>query len=181
MATESPRPPTAALPPAAGADALLAAQAGDGREGPKDAAAPGPQPAPEPTPDTWGFDLLLYGNEQILRGSDHGTLVAFGAIAFQQLRGKSEHHQNVGCGILLFSVLMCAIVHLAIGAAFVGRARRLLRGERARRRGLVRNFAFAIAIVAAVLQCVCIVLGLILILTETPPPLFEDNLLRWFE
>jgi hypothetical protein len=52
--------------------------------------SPTPIPTPESQHDSWGYDLFLYGNEQILRGSDNGTLVAFAAIAFQQIRGKSE-------------------------------------------------------------------------------------------
>ncbi len=74
--------------------------------------APAP-PAPEPrhdemTDDTMVLEMLLYGTQEVVRGSDTGTLGAFAALAFQQIRGKSEPHHQLGCGFLLFSVLMCA-------------------------------------------------------------------------
>ena len=59
-------------------------------------------------PESWAYDLLLYGNEHIIRGSDTGTLVALGGIAVQALRGKGLPHQQFGCGVLLASVLFCA-------------------------------------------------------------------------
>lgn len=81
-------------------------------------------------PDNWGYDLLLYGNEHIIRGSDTGTLVALGAIAFQELRGKAQPHQQFGCSLLLLTVLLCAVVHFAVGGASIGRARNIIRGRK---------------------------------------------------
>ena len=89
---------------------------------------PSPIEEAPPQPDEWGYDLLMYGHEQILRGSDNGVLVAFAALAFQQIRGgEPQPHYNVGFALLLFSVLMCAVIHFAMGNVYVGRARRMLR------------------------------------------------------
>jgi hypothetical protein len=52
-------------------------------------------------------DLLVYGTDEILKGTDMGTLAAFAALAFQQIRGKVEPHHGLGCSILLVSVV-CA-------------------------------------------------------------------------
>src|SRR5262245_26339360 len=126
----------------------------------------------KPQPEEWGYDLLLYGHEQMLRGSDNGVLVAFAAIAFQQIRGgEPQPHFNVGFGILLFSVLMCAMVHFAMGNVYVGRARRLIHGRRETRRQLAaRGLYTTIAWVAGVVQLGCVVLGLVLVLLPAPPP-----------
>ena len=132
-------------------------------------------------PEGWGYDLLLYGNEQMVRGSDTGTLVAFGAIAFQELRGKGLPHQQFGCGILLFSVLFCAIVHFALGTASLGRARNIIRGSReSRKHRYFRVTNQYLAWVAAVVQFVMILVGIILVMTTTPPPLLQKYLLELF-
>jgi hypothetical protein len=121
-------------------------------------------------PEDWGYDLLLYGNEQILRASDSGVLVAFAAIAFQEIRGEKLPYSNVGFGFLLFSVLLCAVVHFAIGSAYVGRARRLIRGQKENWRAVVfRRAHTTLAWAAGVLQLACIVIGLVLVLVPEPP------------
>src|SRR5262245_19311838 len=124
-----------------------------------------------PQPQEWGFDLLLYGHEQILRGSDTGVLVAFAALAFQQIRGgEARPHFNLGFGLLLFSVLMCAVVHFAMGNVYVGRARRLiLREDETRWQGAVRGTYTLVAWAAGVVQLGCILLGLVLVLLPAPP------------
>jgi hypothetical protein len=124
------------------------------------------------------FDLLLYGNEQILRGSDNGTLVAFAAIAFQQIRGKNEFHHNLACGILLFSVVMCAVIHFVIGNLYVGRARKLIRwGREPERRPLAQKVCLVMAWAAGLLQLASIVVGLLLLIPDQPPA-FLENLFR---
>jgi hypothetical protein len=134
-----------------------------------------------PTPDGWAYDLLLYGNDQIIRGSDTGTLVAFGAIAFQELKGKSLPHQHFGCGVLLFSVLLCAVVHFAVGGASVGRARTLIRGHKeSRSHRMFRRTNNALAWVSTALQFLMIVVGVVLVLKEEPPQFLQDYLLRFF-
>jgi hypothetical protein len=132
-------------------------------------------------PDSWGYDLLLYGNEQVIRGSDTGTLVALGGIAVQALRGKGLPHQQFGCGVLLASVLFCAVVHFAVGGASVGRAQIIIRGTReSRRHWLFRMTNQVVAWIAAAIQFVLIVLGTILILKESPPDFFQKYLLPLF-
>ena len=132
-------------------------------------------------PEGWGYDLLLYGNEQIIRGSDTGTLVAFGSIAFQELRGKGLTHQQFGCGILLFSVLFCALVHFMVGGASVGRARTIIRGVReTRRHRLVRGTYQTLAFLAVAIQFVMILVGIVLVLTTTPPGFLQKYLLELF-
>ena len=129
-----------------------------------------PDPDHASVPEGWGYDLLLYGNEQIIRSSDTGTLVAFGAIAFQELRGKGLPHQEFGCGILLFSVLFCVLVHFAVGTASVGRARTIIRGTReSRSYRLFRVSNQILAWVATAIQFVMILLGIVLVLMATPP------------
>jgi len=97
-----------------------------------------PQPAATPGAEEsgeMGYDLLLYGTEQVMRGSDNGVLVAFAALAFQQIRGgEPRPHYNVAFGFLIFSVLMCGVVHFAMGTVYVGRGRHLIRGQRERLR-----------------------------------------------
>ncbi|HKB40306.1 MAG TPA: hypothetical protein VKD72_28000 [Gemmataceae bacterium] len=124
-----------------------------------------------PQPEEWGYDLLLYGHEQILRGSDTGVLVAFAAIAFQQIRGgETPPHANAGFGILLFSVVMCAVIHFAMGNVYVGRARRLiLQRKEKRRHTTLRGICMVIAWIAGIVQLVCIILGLVLVLMPEPP------------
>src|SRR5215468_889645 len=73
-------------------------------------------------------DLLMLGSDHVLRGSDTGVLVAFAAIAFAEIRGDKKPHCNLGLAVLLVSVLMCAVVHFAIGNAYIGRAKRMLAG-----------------------------------------------------
>jgi hypothetical protein len=94
-------------------------------------AAPGPTPpAAGEQPEGLGYELLLYGHEQVLRGSDNGVLVAFAALAFQQIRGgDSQPHYNIGFGFLILSVLLCGVVHFAMGNVHIGRGRRLIHGH----------------------------------------------------
>jgi hypothetical protein len=140
-----------------------------------------PTQQPEPPNENWGYDLLLYGNEQILRGSDNGTLVAFAALAFQQIRGKGEPHQDIGCGFLLFSVLMCALIHLAIGNVYVGRARKIIRRQaETQRHRLVSSLSLGVAWVAAIIQFLCIIIGIILVLADPPPQFLQDYVLAFF-
>lgn len=131
--------------------------------------------------DGYGMDLLMYGNEQILQGSDTGTLVAFAALAFQQIRGKGEPHQILGCGILLFSVMMCALVHFAIGNAYIGRAKKLLR-QRMESRGarLIRRTSHVFAWIAATIQFLCLIAGTALILPEHAPLFVQRHVMPWF-
>lgn len=125
-----------------------------------------------------GYELLLYGNEQILRGSDNGTLVAFAAIAFQQIRGRGALHNDVGCGILMLSVLLCAVIHFAIGYAYLGRARRMIGHQRETPRDLRQRKAYIrLAWITALVQFVCVILGTGLILIETAPPWLQ----RWLD
>jgi ABC-type Fe3+ transport system permease subunit len=130
-------------------------------------------PDPEPEPDPAWSELLAYGTEEILKGTDTGTLVAFAALAFQQIRGKGEPHHGLGCSLLLFSVLMCALVHLAIGNDYVGRAKMMLRrkNEVRPRHQLIRRAWYGIAWMAAIVQIFTLVTGLGLILLEKPPAL----------
>jgi len=132
-------------------------------------------------PESWAYDLLLYGNEHIIRGSDTGTLVALGGIAVQALRGKGLPHQQFGCGVLLASVLFCALVHFAVGGASVGRARTILRRAReSRGHRLFRQTNQVVAWIATAIQIALLVLGIILILKESPPGFFQKYLLPLF-
>ncbi|MDR3619193.1 MAG: hypothetical protein P4L85_07570 [Paludisphaera borealis] len=132
-------------------------------------------------PDNWGYDLLRYGNEEIIRGSDTGTLVAFGAIAFQELKGEGLPHQHFGCGMLLFSVLLCAVVHFAVGGATIGRGQHIINGEQETRGNYYfRKTNQLIAWVAAALQFIMTVIGILLVLKSTPPPFLEKHLMSWF-
>jgi hypothetical protein len=126
----------------------------------------------------WGYDLLLYGHEQILRGSDTGVLVAFAALAFQQIRGgEPQPHYNVGYAAMLLSVLMCAVVHFAMGNVYVGRARGLIRGQTPNRRQTISSgVGTTVAFIAGGIQLACIVLGLILILLPQPPAFMQPLL-----
>ena len=130
-----------------------------------------------PQPEEWGYDLLLYGHEQMLRGSDNGVLVAFAALAFQQIRGgESQPHYNLGFGVLLFSVLMCAVVHFAMGNAYISRARRtILRRKETWRQSALRGLSTTVAWAAGMVQLACIVVGLLLVLTPEPPAVLQ----RW--
>jgi hypothetical protein len=137
---------------------------------------------PATQPEDWGYELLLYGNEQILRASDNGVLVAFAAIAFQEIRGDKLPHHNTGFSLLLFSVLLCAVVHFAIGNAYVGRAKRLIRRHKdAGRRSLTQWLYTTLTWVAGVGQLLCIVIGLCLVLMAEPPAFLRDSVLKWLE
>jgi hypothetical protein len=141
-------------------------------------APPAPRPSPDrepeaPTDDSTVLDMLLFGTQEIVRGSDTGTLGAFAALAFQQIRGKGEAHQQLGCGILLFSVLMCALVHVATGSAYFRRAKQILRETSdARRQLMIKRVSFAGAVVAAVIQLLFLAAGIFLILVDKPPAVF---------
>ncbi len=151
---------------------------------PEKAAQPAPSPpeAPAAERDDLAHDMLLYGNEQMLRGSDTGVLVAFAAIALKELKGDKEFHVEVGFGFLLFSVVMCAVVHYALGRAYVRRAKKLLRGRKdAKPLVGVRGVYMFVAWLAGLVQLVCIVLGLLLVLLPEPPQLLKDYLLPHFQ
>jgi hypothetical protein len=125
--------------------------------------------SPQQESEEFGADLLVYGTDEILKGTDTATLVAFAALAYQQIKGKGEPHQNFGCILLLISVLACAIVHLSIGNAYVGRARLILKRTHGnRRQALVRMASYATAWLAAAAQFVTLIVGLVLILIEKP-------------
>jgi hypothetical protein len=141
-------------------------------------ARPAESSASDIEPENSGTELLVYGTDEILKGTDMGTLVAFAALAFQQIRGKGEPHHGLGCILLLFSVLMCAIVHLAIGNAYVGRAKMILKRRQVKRRHhLVRQASYGIAWLAATGQFLSLVIGMVLIMLEKTPPL----LLKYFK
>ncbi|QDV35084.1 hypothetical protein [Tautonia plasticadhaerens] len=158
---------------------------------------PGPDPTPpraedamsspsqdSSPPDPVGQELLFFGNEEILRGSDNGTLVAFAAIAFQELRGGGESVHRVGCIFLLFSVLFCALVHFALGNAYIYRARSMIRRQpssRPRRRAVFRVVNLGLVWVTVLSQFACLAVGLLLILPERPPGLLVRHLLPLFE
>jgi hypothetical protein len=130
-------------------------------------------------PESWGYELLLYGNDHIVRGSDTGTLVALGSLAFQGLKGKGLPHQQFGCSLLLLSVLFCAIVHFAVGGASVGRARFIIRGlQESRVHRIFRYGNQLIAWIAASIQFALILMGILLVLKETPPA-FAQRLILW--
>jgi hypothetical protein len=136
-----------------------------------------PVPASVATDDGRAQDFFQYGLEEILRGSDTGILVAFAAIAFQQIRDDKQPHYDAGVGILLFSVFLCAVVHFAIGNSFVSRARRLLRRRPVPDRpSPVRRVTIAIAILAGLLQFACVVAGLMVLLLPGPPDWLKDCL-----
>jgi hypothetical protein len=122
----------------------------------------------------------MYGMEHIVRGSDTGTLVAFAALAFQQIRGKADPHHTLGCALLLISVLMCAVVHLAIGNAYVERARMIFRRTiNSRRHRLIRWFSYSVAWIASILQFVCVLAGTLLILFNKAPPFVVKHVLPY--
>ncbi|ADV62848.1 hypothetical protein Isop_2270 [Isosphaera pallida ATCC 43644] len=149
--------------------------------------APDPQPSPdrerEKDAEAWGHELMLYGHEQLMRASDHSTLVAFAAIAFQEIRGDSGDGPGpkVGCALLLLSVLMCAFVHFAMGHAFMGRARRLIRRRRRSWGSELRHgLHVTLAWLAALTQFGLVIVGTMLVLMDNPPaPL--PNLVTWWE
>jgi hypothetical protein len=136
---------------------------------------------PESPVDSWGIELILHGNEEILKGSDTGTLIAFAAIAYQQIKGESTPSQQFGCGMLVFSVFMCAFVHLSIGNAYIRRAKAIMlgRGELVRLL-LHRRLNITLAWIAVVVQFTATAIGTLLIFTAKPPPLIDKYLLQWF-
>lgn len=144
-------------------------------------AAPAPEVLrhDEMTDDTMVLEMLLYGTQEVVRGSDTGTLGAFAALAFQQIRGKSEPHHQLGCGLLLFSVLMCALVHVATGSAYFRRAKQILRETSdARRQLMIKRVSFAGAVVAAIIQLIFLGIGMFLILVDKPPAMFHQFITR---
>jgi hypothetical protein len=125
----------------------------------------------EPDQNERAYNLLLYGNEQMIQGSDNVTLVAFAALAYQQIRGKGEPHHNLGCGFLLLSVLMCAIVHFSLGNAYVSQARKMIRGgDETAMKKIRRRFFLTLALIAAVAQFTAVILGVCLVLLPDTPP-----------
>jgi hypothetical protein len=144
--------------------------------------APGPAETPATEPEDLAHDLLLYGNEEMLRGSDTGVLVAFAAIALKELKGDKEPHFEIGFGFLLFSVLMCAVIHFAVGKAYIRRAKKLLRGQKDPRPQVgVRGLYMLVAWLAGLIQLACIVIGLLLVLLPEPPTLLKEYLLPYFQ
>jgi len=82
---------------------------------------------------------------------------------------------------LLASVLFCALVHFAVGGASVGRARTILRRAReSRGHRLFRQTNQVVAWIATAIQIALLVLGIILILKESPPGFFQKYLLPLF-
>jgi hypothetical protein len=136
------------------------------------------EPDPEPESEVSWSELLSFGTEQILKGTDTGTLVAFAALAFNGMRDKKEPHHGLGCSFLLFSLLMCALVHFAIGSDYVGRARMILRRKREThlRHRSIRRAWYGITWMAAIVQVFTLVTGLGLILREKPPTLVLEYL-----
>ncbi len=107
--------------------------------------------------------------------------MALGAIAFQELKGKALPHHHFGCSLLLLSVLFCAAVHFAVGSASVGRARSIIRGlGESRSHRLLRKTNQVVAWMAVALQFVLTLLGVLLVLKETPPALLQRYLLSFF-
>jgi hypothetical protein len=75
---------------------------------------------------------------------------------------------------------MCALIHLAIGKVYVGRAQKLIRRqETTHRHRLVSSFYLSIAWAAAIVQIITIVIGTILVLSESPPQILQDYVLAW--
>jgi hypothetical protein len=126
-------------------------------------------------PEDRGYDLWLYGHEQMLRGADSGVLVAFAALAFQQIRGgETQPHYRTGVALLLFSVLMCAVVHFAMGNVYLGKGRCLIdRRRQTLRHSVVRGFYLTVAWGAGLTQLACILLGLLLVLVPEPPAILR--------
>jgi hypothetical protein len=133
----------------------------------------------ETTDDATVLEMLLFGTQEIVRGSDTGTLGAFASLAFQQIRGKGLPHQQLGCGLLLFSVLMCALVHVATGNAYFRRAKQILREpSEARRHLMIKRVSFTGALIAALIQLVFLGVGIFLVLIEEPPAVLNQIIAR---
>lgn len=125
----------------------------------------------DPQAEEWGRELLLHGQEHMLRGADTGVLVAFAAMAFQELRGgeKLPHH-DLAFGLLLLSVLFCAVIHFTLGNAYAWRAKKLLHRQREEKRRLTGQWIFAVlAWVAGVGQLLCILVGLVILFLPDVP------------
>src|SRR5262249_27496199 len=96
--------------------------------------------------DDKGYDLLLYGQEEVLRASEMAVLAAFAALAYQQLREEKGPFAGVASALLLVSVFLCAVVHFFLGTVFVGRGRRLIRKqEETRKHKIVRGVQITLA------------------------------------
>ncbi|MGF1581423.1 MAG: hypothetical protein ACFCD0_19025 [Gemmataceae bacterium] len=130
------------------------------------------------TQEAMVHELRLYGGELILRSSDNCTLVAFAGIALQEIRGRTELAHNIGSGLFLLAVLLCAVVHFCIGNSYLSRARRLLKSETTKR-PVVGSLFLTIAWIAGFTQFLCIALGLLLVLPADPLP-FLDPLVDLF-
>lgn len=138
-----------------------------------------PSNAPQhPAIEGYEYDLLIYGKELILRGSNQGTLVAVAAIALQSVRPKAEDVQSFGCAILVFSILMSALAHFCLGNADVVKAHKMVtkQAETAWETRF-RGMNIAAAWIAGVLQFITLIVGILLVLPNDPP----DFLARWFE
>ena len=145
--------------------------------------APDGEPeAEEEEPDGAWLDVLMYGMEHLVRGSDTGTLVAFGALAFQSIQGKEDNNQSIGGVILLFSIAMCAVVHFAIGNAEVARAKSIFRRTEGNRRTIVvRAASYWIAWLSTILQFVSMVIGMVLLLWDKPPAVLLKYIVPYFQ
>ena len=83
----------------------------------------------------------------------------------------------LGFGFLLASVLMCTLVHFAIGRVFLGRARRNTQEEReVRKRHLQGRFSTTLAWVSGGLQLLFVLTGCILVILPQTP----EFLKTWF-
>src|SRR5262245_66449454 len=132
---------------------------------------------PAPSDDDLRYELLLYGHEQVLRGSDTAVLAAFAALAYQGLKDNNQPHHLLGFGFLLLSVLLCTLVHFAIGRVFLRRARRQSPEEhRPQSRRLPGQVATRLAWLTGGMQLICVVVGIILVLLPNPPEFLKD----WF-
>jgi hypothetical protein len=84
--------------------------------------------------------------------------------------------------MLLLSVFMCAVVHLAIGNAYIRRARALIKGRGEMKRLLLsRKVNISLAWLAAGVQFLLILAGSYLVMVDRPPAIVEAYLKRFFE
>jgi hypothetical protein len=130
-----------------------------------------PDQEADPQAEEWGRELLLQGQEHMLRGADTGVLVAFAAMAFQELRGgEKQPHHDIAFELLLLSVLFCAVIHFALGNAYVWRSKKLMRRKKGENSNSIGQRIFAVlAWLAGVLQLLCILAGLVLLFLPSAP------------
>lgn len=133
-----------------------------------------PKRAQAPRPEGWEYDLLLYSNDLILRGSDNGTIVAVTAIALQEIRGQDQPFHKLGSGLLIASIVLCAFMHFCVGMMYRGQAREMIDreddGESGRPRPhLLRGSVSGLAWILGLLQFATMIGGIWLILADEPP------------